>query len=333
MKVLNLLAACAALLAVTTSCEHKELCYHHPHEGRVNVIFDWRYAPDANPETMSLYVYPKDGSQAERIDFNGRNGGTIEIMEGEYTFMCFNSDTHNITYHVSDNPKYGTETYNLFELITDDTSVLSPLESPGRADAPRADGTDDERVAEAPEAIWGDTQTDVVIESIKVVDEQTIIMYPRQLHCNYSVKVLNVNNIENVAQMSATISSMAGGVLVAQRTPNDEIVTVPFGMTADVADGIASGTLHTFGHCPEGTDHTHSVVIYTIMNDGLKYVYTVDVTDQVHNAPDPYNVEIVIDELPLPNSISAGADNGVTVETWETIVIELSMNKYSDYNK
>ena len=36
------------LLALfATGCNHKELCYQHPHVGEIRVEFDWRYAPEA----------------------------------------------------------------------------------------------------------------------------------------------------------------------------------------------------------------------------------------------------------------------------------------------
>ena len=37
-----------------SSCEHKELCYGHTHTAKVNVVFDWKKAPDASPESMDL---------------------------------------------------------------------------------------------------------------------------------------------------------------------------------------------------------------------------------------------------------------------------------------
>ena len=41
-----------ALLAMT-ACEHKELCYEHPHVGFVRVLFDWSQLPGANPECIA----------------------------------------------------------------------------------------------------------------------------------------------------------------------------------------------------------------------------------------------------------------------------------------
>ena len=85
----------AALLVAATSCEHKELCLDHAHAVEVEVVFDWRNAPDAAPASMSLYLFPGDG-EALRYDFTGRDGGTIRVPIGKYEALCLNSDTENI---------------------------------------------------------------------------------------------------------------------------------------------------------------------------------------------------------------------------------------------
>ena len=83
----------AALLVAATSCEHKDLCHDHAHAVEVEVVFDWRNAPDAAPASMSLYLFPGDG-EALRYDFTGRDGGTIRVPIGKYEacnlqiFLC-----------------------------------------------------------------------------------------------------------------------------------------------------------------------------------------------------------------------------------------------------
>ena len=46
------------VILLSTSCEHKDLCYDHSHTTKIQVIFDWKNAPDATPETMRLYLFP-----------------------------------------------------------------------------------------------------------------------------------------------------------------------------------------------------------------------------------------------------------------------------------
>lgn len=59
LKLLACMAFLILLIEFLTSCEHKDLCYDYPHRQNVEVTFDWSEAPDANPSTMSLYLYPE----------------------------------------------------------------------------------------------------------------------------------------------------------------------------------------------------------------------------------------------------------------------------------
>ena len=86
-----------AALAVA-SCEHKDLCYDHSHTIDVEVVFDWRNASEAAPESMSLYLFPTNGGEALRYEFTDCGGGTIRVPVGNYGALCLNSDTENVTY-------------------------------------------------------------------------------------------------------------------------------------------------------------------------------------------------------------------------------------------
>lgn len=44
----------ALLAMILFSCEHKELCFHHPHMVTLRVDFDWKNAPQADPEISIL---------------------------------------------------------------------------------------------------------------------------------------------------------------------------------------------------------------------------------------------------------------------------------------
>ena len=141
----------AACILSTTSCEHKNLCYDHAHTGIVNVVFDWRNAPNAAPKSMSCYLFPTDGGEVLRYEFTDRNGGAIRVPAGRYDALCLNSDTENISYR-------NTETKNGFEVTTRTTALLSDLAALGvrSSGAPRAAGTESERVVLSPDMLWSD---------------------------------------------------------------------------------------------------------------------------------------------------------------------------------
>lgn len=139
-----------AALAVA-SCEHKDLCYDHSHTIDVEVVFDWRNASEAAPESMSLYLFPTNGGEALRYEFTDCGGGTIRVPVGNYGALCLNSDTENVTYR-------NTDQKTTFEVSTRTTDLLSGLSALGvRSDGvPRADGTETERVALPPDELWSD---------------------------------------------------------------------------------------------------------------------------------------------------------------------------------
>ncbi len=57
----------------------------------------------------------------------------------------------------------------------------------------------------------------------------------------------------------------------------------------------------------------------TVLKDGTKWCYIYDVTKQIKEAPNPYEVEIVLDKLPVPTKI--GGNSGFTpgVSDWNII--------------
>ena len=88
----------ALLAMILFSCEHKELCFHHPHVVTVRVDFDWKNAPQANPEGMCVFFYPEEGGAPIRFDFAGKDGGPVEIKVGRYRILCYNNDTESLLF-------------------------------------------------------------------------------------------------------------------------------------------------------------------------------------------------------------------------------------------
>ena len=87
---------CGLLVMVLFSCEHKNLCYHHPHIATIHIEFDWKNAPLADPEGMCVFFYPEEGGKPIRFDFTGKTGGQIDIKIGKYRILCYNNDTESV---------------------------------------------------------------------------------------------------------------------------------------------------------------------------------------------------------------------------------------------
>ena len=307
----------AAVLAVLTSCEHKELCYDHTPSVAVNVIFDWRNASDATPRSMSCYLFPTDGGKVLRYEFTDRNGGMIRVPAGRYDALCLNSDTETINYRNTDREKS-------FEVTTRTTALLSDLASLGvhSSEAPRAGGTENERVVLSPDMLWSDH-----VESIELKQTsapQAVTLYPKVSVCKYTVEIRNAENLKYMSGISGSLSSLAGGLFAGKSETTEELVTIPFEITVSADKSTLPGGLLTFGHCPS-VQNRHQLTVYAVLADESKWYYTYDVTDQIHSAPDQRNVHIVLDGLPLPKPIVNGGGFQPSVDEWQSVDVDIEM--------
>lgn len=307
-------------LSLLAGCEHKDLCYDHTHIAPLQVVFDWQQAPDADPESMSLYLFPKNGGEALRYEFIGRDGGPINVPAGSYDAVCLNSDTEGITYQ-------NTNRFETFEITTQTTELLTQglTELDVRSDtAPRAEGTENERISLPADMLWSGSLRDIeLVEDI----ESTITLTPAVSVCHYRVEITEAENVKYVKGLSATLSSLSGGVIPASGQSTAERITHPFAMQASADYTTLTGELYTFGHCPD-TEGTHTLIVYALLDDGNKVAYTFDtseVTRQIHEAPDQRNVEIRLTGLPLPAPIPGGSGFQPTVDDWEEIGVDIIM--------
>lgn len=301
----------AFVVLLLTSCEHKDLCYDHSHTAKVQVIFDWKNAPVASPETMRLYLFPTDGGKTHAYEFSDYRGGYIDVPTGRYKAVCVNSDTESVLYR-------GINSFDSFEVYALD-GILNMRSS----SSPRAEGTSEERIAKSPDLLYSARHDDIAIKFSK--ESQTIIFYPELSVCRYRVTIKNVSNLKYISSdgISGALSGMSGGLLVGPNELTPNAVTVPFGVVSDDISTLTADFL-TFGQTARG-DHRHQLVIYAIMADGSKNYYTFDVTQQIDKAADPRDVHILLDRLPLPKPIVNGGGFQPDVEEWKNINVEISM--------
>lgn len=325
------------LSVLLSSCEHKDLCYHHPHTKTLRVEFDWRDAPDANPEGMCVFFYPLDGEDApqRRFDFTGKTGGGIEIQVGRYRVLCYNNDTESVLLR-------GTDAFDTHEGYTREGSIFESIYGSGANYAPKAKEAEDERVVISPDMIWGCAALDVEISETgvsylcfpeseredwsgkpAVSTEQVITLYPHELVCTYTYEVRNVKNLKYATQMCGSLSGMAPSLLFGDESLGTECVTIPFESVSDGGSTI-TGRFYTFGHHEENTA-PHKLLLYVWFVDGSKYYYTFDVTDQIHSAPDKRHVHIIIDGLDFPQPIGNGSGFQPSVDDWQTVEEDIIM--------
>ena len=318
MRLLNHTASSlltCSLMALTASCVHKDLNDEAPTTiaDNVEVIFDWQKTEGKKPSSMILYLYP-EGHDVMNYWFNNPDGGPIKTYAGRHTAIC----------HSNDDP-YGhhlrnQENHNELEVFTDNTTVLVGQGISTRS-IPRAKGTEDEPLRMTPSMIYGaqDSEIDLKLTSFA----QSITFYPEELVCRYTVEFVDVENLKSAdLRIDATISSLAGGYFPGRMAASSEPVSHSFTLVADEEMNSMRSEFYTFG-VPDGEERPHMICVYVALRNKQGNLYTLDVSDQVNNAPDPRNVNIKIYGLKLPelpDDPTPPDQGGVSIEidSWET---------------
>ncbi|MDE7459916.1 MAG: DUF5119 domain-containing protein [Paramuribaculum sp.] len=323
MKLSTTLFTLSAIISATslTSCHHKDLLYDEPLTNDIEVVFDWRNAPDAQPNSMALYMFDEESGVPLRYIFTGRDGGTINLPFGRYNSLCMNADNTDWAVQQS------TGDIEQFKTITTDVHVL-PAHQIAIQSLPAGRADETERVAATPGMMWGHRVDGF---EFRYTDTHKVLtMYPVEAVCHYTVDILDVKNIDALDETSvdATISGMAEGYLHGKGIASPEKVTNPFILTGNSREDKLSSEFLTFGRPSQPADDlTHTLTIYAILADGSKWCYTADVTDQVRDAPDPHHVHIILRNLTLPRNVqhTEGGAFNVDIDQWQTEHINLSL--------
>lgn len=178
-------------------------------------------------------------------------------------------------------------------------TAVNPLQLPVLLDADR---------------IYGGRKLDFELEAF--AEKTTIVLTPYENTSNYTVEVRNAENLQYIHGVSASLSGLASSYFIGADYLSEKATIVPFPASHDGKSTI-NAHLTTFGVASTGPPHEHKLVIYVVLGDGSKVYYTYDVTDQVRNAPDPHNVHIIIDGLPIPKPIVNGSGFQPEVGDWE----------------
>ncbi len=299
-----------------SSCRHKDLVYDHPDSGHINVVFDWRNAPSANPSSMAFYLYDPDGENPIRYIFQNNYGGTIRVPASEYDAICLNAD---LTDWAVINRKEAIDNY---EVTTLEENVLPASGFSTRA-VPRAESSEEEKITATPGFLWAARTNSIQIPA--GTENKTIIMYPQEKICHYVVDIYDSGDVSrySASGIDGTLSGMSEGYLIGKDIAHSTKVTHPFLLRPVKSSNSLHAEFLTFGETPDSGEHHLS--IYMIRDDGKKWNCNVDVTNQVKNASDPRHVHIVVRGLDLPNPIGGGGGIIPDVDEWITVNINMKM--------
>ncbi len=306
-KMISRLAAIYAIMIAAVfmpGCEHNELCYDHTHVTELNVEFDWSQAPDADPSTMVVHFFRPDGSLYRRVEFTQRTGGKVRLEAGEYRILFHNGNMETV-YELGNS-------HSDYALSGVSRSILEPMGREG--DAPRPPESADQLIFSAPDQVWAGSHS--AIEILPGVAGQTVKLTPVEATMEYTVEITGVENLRDDIDVSAAITGMSPLYRLAEGCHGGEAATLPISVER-VGDNTLVAHFRTFGHCPQ-TELAHTFSVYT----SNKFFVNYDITEKMHNAPDPRHVVIEIHDLRLPD-----AGMGTEISGWENVEeYEIDMN-------
>jgi len=306
--------------------------YDDCHEEQIfTIINDEKFIQEAWPEGMAYIFFPKCGGEPWRFDFPGKNAGTVKLPPGDYHFLSFNDDTYSVLFKDNDGfDGYVAYTEEASRIVFDEAGLAKAPTLPKNV------STNTEQLMKCPDMMWGCAyrQFELSHGSLKysVSPEQPaqfstdfiLTAFQRQLTSRYGFIISDVANLDGVRALSAVFSGLAGSLNLA--TGIKSTYPVMLSSQAYASDGtMIKGEFVTFG-LPEHPDASNILSLLVLLNDGRKYMYQFDVTEQVRNAPDPLEVTVRINGLLLEECEEKTEDGAfdVSVDGWTTIVININ---------
>ncbi|MBQ3804426.1 MAG: DUF5119 domain-containing protein [Prevotella sp.] len=326
-QTLRLAVARAGLLifaiCLLTGCEYKDLCYdHHLHAATLKVSFDWQKAPQHTAKGMTVLFYNMDNPSAQPVRYDySLAGGTATLEPGRWRAVTYNNDTEAILYR-------NMNDCNTLEAYTRESSIEEGTQL-SRAGMPRANGTEIEPVILEPDPLWGCASEVFTLG----VDEHevSLVLYPEARYQTLTIDIINVPNLQYTGSFGGALSGLAASRFIASGKPSELTATQAFSVSRNGENSLRA-TMNIFGHCPklsQGVANEHMLTIYAILADGTKWYYSIDVTDEIHQAAqqagDDLNMAITIEGLPVPKPIVNGSGFKPTIDGWQGVEIEIGM--------
>lgn len=300
MKTNRYIAKILTLVALMTSvsCQHKDLCYDHPHNGRLQVVFNWTKASETIGQNMELFLFPVRGGHPIHYQFYDIHGGQIDVPTGVYKAICINTGTGANRFEDS------SESFGEFMITT------------------RATNKSEDAILE-PDILYSDhINDDIRIDSGK---DQTLIMYPTQRTPRYTVIVRNVRNLNGAKSCTASLTKLSCSYRPSCDEPLDDSHSQNFGMSRTGETSLV-GMITIFGH-KHSECHDHILALHFFLQNGDELTCTVDVSDRMTELAHEGRMsgEIIIDlNIELPKPISNGSGFQPSVDDWEQEEIDVN---------
>ena len=296
MKKLILISAIFAL--VLSSCQHKDLCFHHrehAHKYHVNIVADYRYDWEEDhghrnweeswPEGYTPYdelrpgkpsglrVINYGGNAQSNIHNIGPDGGVVTLYEGLNDILFYNNDTE---YIVFSRTGHGVTTRATTRTRTRATYTGSKY------------GADGEETITPPDMLYANYFEGVYAE--KVLDPVDLEVTLQPLVFTYKIRYEFAAGLEYVAIARGALSGMAKSVLLNTGETSEESATLLY--DCELKDYGAGALVNSFGvpafpnlNYPTRVPVKNNLNLELVLKNGKLMTLDFDVTDQVQMQP------------------------------------------------
>lgn len=297
-------------LLALTACEHKDLCYSHPHDKEVRILFDWSDIREENIPKVVAVVFRNDETKAVAEFALPPEGGTVMIPNGVYELTAYNVGQYGNILNETDAGRIAT------------TPVSHELKG---------------NYYETPDFLCLDNKTVVLTDS---ENTRVITAKPIRRTARVDYKIHGIRRLEKAEAVYAVLSGCSVELELytgccAERHEDGIRHNIVF----EVDKWKQQGWFYMFGggFTPENrrtSEHVHILSVYAVYKDNKYKKLDIDVTEQIHcNNPIGLPMEdfsIIIDlDMAHPDD---GDDTNDTegffdpdVEDWEDIEIDIPL--------
>lgn len=324
----------ASMLALFSSCEHKDLCFDHDEHApksdiRIDAQYekewqytsvyctDWKNYP-AWPETFGMEyddLRPgiPDGLRVQVYNTDGNNnifniaseGGIVQMRPGEHSLLFYNNDTEYIVFDNMQNCASARAT----------TRSRTRTSYIGNSYMEKSE----EYTVNQPDMLYGSYIEHYNAELSTSTDVIPVTMHP--LVFTYLVRYEFSHGLEYASLARGALAGMAQAVWLNSGCTSKETATILYDCT--MQDFGAQALVRSFGvpdfpneHYGARAGHKYALNLEVRMKNGKLKSFDFDVTDQVEAQPQGGVIVVKGIEITDEEGTEGGSGFNVDVEDW-----------------
>lgn len=269
-------------------------------------------------DDISIYIYPKDGSNPYVVISNDIDSTNISISAGEYSALIFSGVVGNVTgvrfidpdiySEFSVEAKADTSTSLYYQVLSGE-ALLSQLEgfAAWRLDDLYVEG---DTTTCCCSSVWGGGCSDQLLDVIPTPVTATI------------TTTMRVENLNSASYIEGVLSGFSRGANLSTNSrlvSEDDLYMLDFQNrvyddSSNPIDGSIVCSILSFGKQPVDSA-TYQLELNVILASGEKLTYQRDITSQVEESDD-FNIEINLSDSSSMIYLPESSASGFGVESW-----------------